>query len=385
MAIPLVDVAWQHGQVRPEIDQAFDQILTNTNSDSSELVKALEADIAHYLGAGIHTVGVQSGRAAEFLILKALGIGPGDEVITVANSDIATTAAISQTGARFILVDVDADSHNLDPTQIETAITARTRAIVPVHMYGLPVQMEAIRVIAQRHKLCIIEDATLALGAEYQGAKVGTLGDAAFFSFAPRKVIGGTSNGGLVVTHDSKLAGQVRALKGYGKDPKRAEAPIAQRQLDAKIENIVEGYNLKLDDIQAAVIRAKLAHLEEWATLRQAVADRYTQQLTSVPGVSVPQVPKHSRHAWRNYVITIPDRDAVRSRLHEKGIATAVLYTPPVHLTPVYDQLGLGPGNFPVAEALAKKLLCLPMYPGMSNEQVDEVVSALAETLQEVG
>jgi dTDP-4-amino-4,6-dideoxygalactose transaminase len=379
VGIPLVDVAWQHAQVRAEIDRALDRLLVDVHCDGAEFVAAVETTIARRLGAGTCAVGVQSGLAAEFLILKALGIGPGDEVITVPNSDLATTAAISHAGARFVLVDVDPRTYNLDPARIEAAITPRTRAIVPVHMYGLPAEMDAVAAVAGRYGLAVVEDATLALGASYRGAPVGVLGDAAFLSFAPRKVLGGTGNGGLVTTRNPDLAARVRLLKGYGLDPARGEAPVGQRQTAAGFEHVAEGHNLKLDPLQAAVIGAKLTRLDAWAARRQAIADRYDRHLMGIPDVRLPVVPPHTCHAWRNYVVRVPERDAVRARLAERGIATSVLYVPPVHLQPVYRRLGLGPGSFPNAEAAARELLCLPIHPGLTDAQVDEVVLALTE------
>lgn len=377
MAIPLTDVAWQHRHVRAEIDLALDRILTDTHADGAPLVAELEAAIARRLGEGSHVVAVQSGLAAQFLILKALGIGPGDEVITVPNSDIATTAAISHTGARFVLVDVDPRTHNLDPNLIEAAITTRTRAIVPVHMYGLPAAMDEITAVARLHGLAVIEDATLALGARYGDAEVGTLGDAAFFSFAPRKVLGGTGRGGLVAARDPDLAARVRLLKGYGLDPARGEAPIRERQQHAGLDHLAEGFNLQLNPMEAAVISAKLTRADEWAAKRQAAADRYALRLSGVSGITLPHVPPGVVHAWRNYVVRVPKRDRVRAALHERGIAAAVLYTPPIHLQAVYRGLGLGMGSFPVAEALARDLLCLPMHPGLSDADVDEVAATL--------
>lgn len=381
MRIPLVDVAWQHEQVREAIDRALDQLLSDPTCDGSEFVRELESAFAHRLGTDVHAVSVQSGLAAEFLLLKALGIGSGDEVITVPNSDIATTAAISHTGARFVLVDIDPQTHNIDPARIEATITPRTRAIVPVHMYGLPAEMDAIRALGRRHGLKVIEDATLALGAEYRGAPAGALGDAAFFSFAPRKVLGGLGNGGMVTTRDPELAQRVRLLKGYGLDPARGEAPIAQRQRQAGFEHLVEGYNLKLDSVQAAVIAAKLARLDDWRDRRQTVADRYSERLAALPEVKPPYVPGYTRHAWRNYVVTVRERDRVRARLQDRGVTTAVLYIPPVHLQPVYRHLGLGPGLFPNAEAVSQRLLCLPMHPGLTQLEVDQVVDALGESI----
>lgn len=389
MQIPLVDVAWQHQRVRATLDRVFDQMLTDPTCDGAVFCKQLEADFVTYFGKStaasgsstVYAVSVQSGRAAQFLTLKALGIGPGDEVITVPNSDMATTAAISHTGASLVFVDVDAQTHNMDPTLLEAACTPRTRAIVPVHMYGLPAQMDAICEIAKRHDLFVVEDATLALGAEYQGQKVGLLGDAGFFSFAPRKVIGGIGNGGMVITKDAKLAREIGLLKGYGLPPERGEAPIAQRHLYVGLANESEGYNLKMDGIQAAIVSAKFAHLDEWANLRQVVADHYNADLATIPDLQSPVVPSGVRHGWRNYTIAVPHRNEVQQHLRNQGVTAATLYIPPVHLQPVYRHLGLGPGSFPVAEALAQTLLCLPIYPGMPPEQVDAVVSSIREGL----
>jgi dTDP-4-amino-4,6-dideoxygalactose transaminase len=378
VAIPLTDVAWQHRQVRADIDLAIDRILTDIHADGAELIAALEATMALRLGEAVHAIAVQSGLAAEFLLLKGLGIGPGDEVITVPNSDIATTAAISHTGARFVLVDVDACTHNLDPNLIEAAITPRTRAIVPVHMYGLPAAMDEINDVGRRHGLHVVEDATLALGAMYRGAEVGSLGDAAFFSFAPRKVLGGTGRGGLAATRDADLAARVRLLKGYGLDPGKGDAPISQRQWHAGLDHLAEGFNLQLNPMEAAVVNAKLAQANTWAARRQAIADRYAELLADIPVIVAPEIPPGLQHAWRNYVVRVPHRVRVRTRLRERGIATGVLYTPPIHLQTIYRGLGLGPGSFPVAEALARDLLCLPMHPGLTDEQVDTVVAALA-------
>jgi dTDP-4-amino-4,6-dideoxygalactose transaminase len=381
--IPLVDLAWQHRQIRAELNQAFVQLVEDAVCDGVAFCHRLEAEMRQYAGPEFHAVSVQSGSAAEFLALKALGIGPGDEVITVPNSDMATTAAISHSGAAFVLVDIDPQTHNIDPAQIESAITPRTRAILPVHMYGLPAPMDAIGAIAQAHGLCVVEDATLALGASYRGKKVGVWGDAAFFSFAPRKVIGGMGNGGMVLTRHADVAYRVRLLKGYGQDPSFGERPIVDRLLASGAESLAEGYNLKMDPLHAAVTSAKFAYLEAWAALRQKAADTYAERLTVVAGVRPPMVPSHSRHAWRNYVVTVPaeQRPAVRAHLQACGIDSTILYTPPVHLQPVYRRLGLGPGSFPAAEAVAGRLLGLPMHPGLCSGEIDAVVAALGDVL----
>jgi dTDP-4-amino-4,6-dideoxygalactose transaminase len=388
MQIPLVDLSWQHRQVRTELDRAFDRILTDPTYDDLRYARELEAVLAGYFDVPDGCViTVQSGSSAQFLALKALGLGPGDEVITVPNSDLPTTASISHTGAGFRLVDVDAGTHNMDPSLIEAAITSRTRAIVPVHMFGLPAAMDEISAVAARHKLWVVEDATLALGAEYRDVKAGLWGDIAFFSFAPRKVIGGLSNGGMVVTRDPVLARRVRLLRGYGLDPASGERPIHERHLDGGLANLVEGHNLKMDGTQAAVVLAKLPYLDAWSDLRHAIAERYTELLADLPDVNLPAVPVEGRHAWRNYVIQVPPkkRARLRSSMAARGVTTATLYAPPVHLQPVYQELKLGPGSYPVAEALANSLLALPIYPGLEAERVAYVVNALREGMAGVG
>jgi dTDP-4-amino-4,6-dideoxygalactose transaminase len=252
-------------------------------------------------------------------------------------------------------------------------------------MYGLPAELDPINDIARRHNLLVIEDATLALGASYRDRPAGTLGDAAFFSFAPRKVIGGAGNGGMVVTADADLARGVRLLRAYGLDPERGEMPAAWRQSAPGADHLAEGYNLKLDGMQAAIVGEKLRCLEDWQTRRQAAADDYTARLAGVDTVAPPVVPAHLRHAWRNYVVQVPERDRIRAIMREQGVATAVLYTPPVHLQSVYRGLGYAAGDFPRAEAVAKKLLALPMHPGLDKSQTTHVVDALVTALDRIG
>lgn len=382
--IPLTDVAWQHAQVRAEIDAGIDALLTDPNCDGLPFVKALEASVAAYHGEGVHAIGVQSGTAAEFLLLRAHGIGPGDEVITVPNSDLATNAAISHTGARQVLVDVQEVGCSIDPDAVEAAITPATRAIVPVHMHGIPAPMPALRSIAERHGLLLLEDATLALGARCGGEQVGVMGDGGFVSFAPRKVIGGTGNGGMVLTRDASVAQRVRLLRGYGQDPSVMDLPITQRQVLGGQGHVAEGYNLKLDGIQALVVLAKFRRLDAWRALRAEAAARYDELLAGTPGLGLPQVAAGDESAWRNYTVRSADRDGLRAHLDASGIASGTLYAPPVHLQPVYASLGYGPGSFPVAERLAAELLNLPMFPGITTQQqarVADAVRAHQETL----
>jgi dTDP-4-amino-4,6-dideoxygalactose transaminase len=373
--IPVFDATVQHRRLLPELEAAVREVLLNGQSDVVPQVTGLEQEISGFLG-GCHAIGVQSGTAAMFLALKAIGLEPGDEVITAPNSDMATTSTVTHVGGRFVLCDVEPKTMNIDPALIEQHITPRTRAILPVHLYGHPAEMGPILEIARRHGLIVIEDATLALGATYDGQLAGLMGLAGCFSFAAHKVIGGAGNGGMVVTRDDEMALNVRLLRGYGQHPARQElAPEDRHRID-RLEHLVEGYNLRLDSLQAAILRVKLRRLPEWQVERQALADRYARRFAGTP-VRAPSVRAGCTHAWRNYVVLVPGRDDVRAFLRSRGIATNALYIPPVHLQPVYAHLHLGVGSFPVAERLAEQLLGLPLYPGLPPEQVDEVADAV--------
>lgn len=373
-AIPLTDVAWQHREVRAEIDAAFQTLTTDPTCDGAAFAHALERAFEERFGAPWIAVTAQSGLAAQALLLRAWGIGPGDEVVTAPNSDLATTAAISHVGARFVLADVAPGTFHLDPEAAARAITPRTKALLPVHMYGQPAAMAALRALADAHGLLLLEDAALALGASADGAPAGTFGDGAFFSFAPRKVMGGLGNGGLALVKDAHVARRMRLLRGYGLDPDVQDLPIAERHLLPGQVHVAEGYNLKIDGLNAAVVHAKFRQLDTWGALRGAVADRYDAALADVPGLERPGRLDGTVSAWRNYTILIDGRDALRAHLRARAITSSVLYAPPVHLQPVYADLRLGgPGTFPVAEAQAPRILCLPIYPGMTDEQVDRV------------
>jgi dTDP-4-amino-4,6-dideoxygalactose transaminase len=380
--IPLTDVAWQHRQVRDEIQAAFDRLLDDPTCDGTPFVDELEALLSDHFGPPWHVVTAQSGVAAQTLLLRALDIGPGDEVITIPNSDLSTTAAISQVGATFVLVDVAEGGFQIDPAAAERAITPRTKAILPVHMYGTPAPMPALQRIAKAHDLRLIEDAALGLGAELDGARAGTFGDGAFFSFAPRKILGGIGNGGMALVEDPAVAHRVRELRGYGLDPEVQDLPIAERHLRPGLHHVAEGYNLRLDGIQAAIVSAKVRRLEAWAELRCEVADRYDERFAGVAGIETPVIPAGARPAWRNYTVLLDDRDGLRHHLYDRGITTGTLYAPPVHLQPVYAHLGIGPGSFPVAEAQAKRNLCLPIYPGLERAQVDRIADEVIAFLR---
>ena len=374
MRIPLTDVSWQHRTLHDEINAAVWRLLDEQTCDGGVQLLEMEAALGAWLG-GVKAAGVQSGTAGIFLALKALGIGPGDEVITIPNSDLPTTAAVSHTGARFVLVDVEPRAFTIDVARIEAAITPRTKAIMPVHLYGHPADMDAVLEIAGRHGLFVVEDACLALGAEYKGRWCGTMGHMGAYSFAPRKMLGGAGNGGAVVTSDPELDHRLRLLRGYGLSQALTEMPIGSRLQQPTLPHEVEGYNLRLDGMNAAIVNVKLPHLHDWLAHRRAVADRYAGHFRGT-AVTAPVTLPGCRHSFRNYAVQLPHREAVRAHLRERGIVTSALYAPPVHLQPVYRHLGLGPGSFPVAEALAERILCLPMYPGLPMESVDEIAGA---------
>ena len=374
--IPYFDEKWQNRVLEREIETALRPIAFGRPGDEVEapdtLVEGLVADL---LGGG-EAVGVQSASAGLFLALTALGIGPGDEVITAPNSDISTTAAISHARARFVLADIEPDTFNLDAVSVEARITPQTRALVVVHLYGHPADMAPLLALARRHRLAVVEDAALALGARYRGDPVGLLGDVGVFSFSPRKVVGALDGGGMVVTRDAALARRVRLLAGYGQDPDADRLMATGRGSPGPLRHLAEGYNLRLGAVDAAVVRLKLPHLAEWQASRVRVADRYRARFVGTPVVP-PVVRDGCTHAFRNYVVRVAARDRVRAVLAEQGIETRVYYVPPVHHQPVYQHLGLGPGSLPCAERAAEELLCLPMYPGIPEEHTDLVADAL--------
>jgi dTDP-4-amino-4,6-dideoxygalactose transaminase len=310
-----------------------------------------------------------------FLALRALGIGPGDEVITVPNTDISTVAAISHAGATPVLVDVEEETHDIDPDAVERALTVRTKAIVAVHLYGLPADVCRLSSL----DVALVEDAALAWGATVDGRRVGGLGRVGCFSFAPHKILGAYGDGGLVTTSDPDLARAVRLLAGYG-EPFRE----AMQGPDGRLTLVAEGYHSHLDLLQAAVLRVKLQHVDGWIEARQARARLYDELLAG-SAVRTPSVPDGRTHVYRSYVVRLPgERERVRARLAERGIETLLLYVPPLHLQPIYRSLGLGPGSFPVAESLADDLLCLPLYPELPEESVrtvaDELLAAVEGT-----
>jgi dTDP-4-amino-4,6-dideoxygalactose transaminase len=359
--VPFVDLAAQQDALRDELVWTAGRMLERTDWILGEEVEAFEREFATYCGA-THAVGTDSGLSALELILRGYGIGDGDEVITVANTFVATALAIAHTGARPVLVDMRPDTYNIDADAVAAAVTDRTRAIVAVHLYGQPADMAALQAAASRHGLHLIEDAAQAHGARYRGRRVGSLADAAAFSFYPAKNLGAFGDGGAVVTDDDELADAVRILRNYG-----------QR---AKHDHVARGFNRRLDTFQAAFLRVKLRHLDDWNDRRRAHARRYTEALAH-DGVVTPTVADGVEPVWHLYVVQSEDRGQLRAALARAGIQTGIHYPIPIHRQEAFADLGYPAGTFPWTERAAERILSLPMYPELDARIIDEVVAAL--------
>ena len=365
MKIPFVDLGAQHRELETELRAAVQRVFQRSAFILGPEVDRFEAEFASYLNA-TSCVAVSSGTAALHLALHALGIGPGAEVITVPNTFIATAEAISAVGARPVFVDVDPIAYTMDPTLVERAITARTRAILPVHLYGQPADLGPLMAIARRHNLTIIEDACQAHGAEYKGRKAGTLGTAGCFSFYPSKNLGGCGEGGAVVTSDAELAERIRLLRNHGSI--------------SKYEHRFPGYNFRMEGLQGAFLAVKLKYLDKWNERRRMLAKHYDQLLAG-SAVVTPTEMAYAKHVYHLYVIQAENREALRQHLAEQGIETGLHYPIPLHLQEAYRSLGYRRGDFPVAERLAERALSLPMYPDLTFEAVEHVASPILESL----
>lgn len=357
MRIPFVDLRAQYAALRPEVDDAMARVVESCQFVGGSAVKSFEENFANF-SAGAYAVGTSSGTSAIHLGLVGLGIGSGDEVITACNTFIATTEAITHSGAKPVLIDVEDDTQLIDPAKIEAAITPRTKAIVPVHLYGQPANMDAIRRIASKHSLKILADACQAHGADIDGDRSNVLGDLTAYSFYPGKNLGAYGDAGAVVTDDLKTAKLLRALADHGSSE--------------KYHHFAEGWNYRLDGIQGAVLDVKLKYLDEWTDKRRHNAARYDAAFDGTPVRPVTAVAGR-RHVYHLYVVRVADRDGLGRVLGEKGIASGIHYPIPLHLQPAYKYLGLGPGSFPVAEKSVSEIISLPMYPELTDEMVDEV------------
>ncbi len=361
--IPLVDLTAQYAAIQPGVDAAIQRVIATTSFIMGPDVAAFETEFAEFCGAS-HCVGVSSGTAALELTLRALGVGPGDEVITVAHTFIATAEAISAVGARPIFVDILPDTYNMDPVAMAAAVTPATRVVIPVHIYGQPADMTAITAVARGHGLTVIEDAAQAHGASWEGAFTGTLADAACFSFYPGKNLGAYGDAGAVVTNHAALAEQIALLRNHGRRDKYFHEQI--------------GFGHRIDTIQAAVLRAKLPFLTEWTDRRRQLAARYNALLADLD-LTRPVVDGRADSAWHLYVVRTPERDALLEHLLSRGIGAGVHYPIPLHEQPAYAHLGYVGEDLPVTAAVAATCLSLPLYPEMTHVQQDRVVAAVAE------
>ncbi len=362
MNIPFVDLKTQYENIRDEIDPAIQEVVSSGWFVGGPRLKAFEEQFATFCRAQ-HAIGVSSGTAALHVAMVAAGIGAGDEVITVPNTFIATTEAITLSGARPVFVDIDPESCNIDAGLIEAAITPRTKAIMPVHLYGQPADMDPILEIARQHDLAVIEDACQAHGAEYKGKKVGALGDIGCFSFYPGKNLGAYGDGGMVVTNDAALAETVRMLSNHGQKEKNRHPR--------------EGFNYRLDAVQAAVLGVKLKHLEQWNARRRDHARLYDELLAGLD-VKTPVEKGFAKHVFHLYIIRLDRRDELAEHLASRGVSVGFHYPVALHQQEAYAGLGYKPGSFPEAEACAAQVLSLPMFPELTESQIRYAAEAIA-------
>jgi len=358
-AVPFVDLRAQLARIRPEIDETVARVLGTCAFVGGEEVRELEREFAAFCGAA-HACAVANGTDALHLALRAYGVGPGDEVVTVANTFIATGEAVLLAGARPVFVDVDPATHTLDPARLEAAITPRAKLILPVHLYGHPADMTAIGEVADRHGLPVLEDAAQAHGAEWRGRRAGGLGHAACFSFYPTKNLGACGDAGMVTSSDAGFIARVRQIANHGAGAHR-------------YDNVVLGTNSRLDALQAAILRVKLRHLEHWNGERRERAEAYSRALDGAPGIVSPREREGARSAWHLYTVRLAERDALAAHLQAHGIGTAVHYPRPIHLQPAMATAGGRPGDLPVSEALSREVLCLPLYAELPLADVERV------------
>ena len=368
MNIPFVDLKSQYQSLKPELDRVIAQVLSETAFISGRYAAAFENSFAEYIGTK-HCVAVANGTDAIEIALRALGMGPGDEVLVPANTFLATAEGVTNIGAGVVFVDNDANTYNIDPSLIEAKITPRTKAIIVVHLYGLPAEMDEILAVANKHGLKVVEDCAQAHGATYRGQKVGTFGDVATFSFYPSKNLGAFGDAGAIVTNSGETADRARLIANHGQA--------------AKNHHTIVGRNSRMDGIQAAVLSVKLPQLDGWLNARRSNANKYNEMLAGT-GIIVPSEADHTRHTYHLYVVRVDDRDAVQARLGEAGIETGIHYPTAVPFMEAYADLGHTPVDFPVAYSQMGQLLSLPMYAELSEEQIGEVCRTLKSAISRV-
>ncbi len=362
--IPFLDLKAQYHAIKPEIDAAVLRVLESGSYVLGEEVAAFEREFAAYCGTA-HAVGVNTGTSALHLAMLAAGVGPGDEVITTPFTFVATVAAIRYIGARPVLVDIEPATMNLSPRKLEQAITPRTKAIVPVHLYGQMADMDPILAIAGAYGIPVIEDACQAHGARYKGKRAGSMGLSGCFSFYPCKNLGAYGEGGMVVSDDEEQANRIRMMRDWG-----------QQQ---RYHHVIAGFNYRLEAMQGAILRVKLRHLEDWTERRRARARQYARLLADAP-VRIPREAPGRRHVWHVYAIRTPDRGALQAMLEREGVRTGLHYPIPVHLQPGHADLGYAAGDFPASEMAARTVLSLPIFPEMTPRQVETVAQLVNQS-----
>ncbi len=365
--IPLMDMVAQYHSIKPEIDQAISEVMEKGHFILGPNVAALEKEVAAYLGIK-HGVGVASGTDALILAMRALGIGAGDEVIVPSYTFFATAEAVLLVGATPVLVDVEPENYSIDIDQIASKITTKTKAIIPVHLYGHPANMTAVMDIARKHNLKVIEDNAQAFGAEHRGQKTGSFGDVSCLSFFPSKNLGGCGDGGMIVTNDDDVADRVRMLRTHGWKKKYFPEVV--------------GYNSRLDELQAAILRVKLRHIDDWNNRRRELAEIYRQRLAGAP-VTVPNDGADAHHVYHLFIIEVEERTRFEQQLKEQGIPTSIYYPQPLHLNEPLKHLGYKAGDFPVSERASERTISIPFYPEISDEQIARVMEVVNEAVSE--
>ncbi|MBF2067427.1 MAG: DegT/DnrJ/EryC1/StrS family aminotransferase [Calothrix sp. C42_A2020_038] len=367
-SVPAFDNKQQYAAIEAEVSAAVLEVLSSGRYIGGPVIDQFEQAFAKYHGVS-NCIACNSGTDALYLALRALGIDKGDEVITTPFTFIATSEVVSAVGAKPVFVDIDAGTYNLNVEQVAAAITSKTKAIIPVHLFGQPVNMTALMEIANGDQIPVIEDCAQSTGAEWSEQKVGSIGHIGCFSFYPTKNLGGCGDGGAITTNDPELAARMRIIKNHGQSNQYYYSEV--------------GVNSRLDTIQAVILNIKLRYLDDWNTKRKVIASRYSQFLSKVPGIIIPQELPGGKSVWNQYTIRILDhkREIVRKKLQDMGVNTMIYYPMPLHLQPVYQELGYKQGQLPISEQLSKEVTSLPMFPELSLEQQDQVIYAIKEAM----
>ena len=369
MNVQFIDFTEQHEAIKHQVDTGFKSVFKKGDFILGEEARAFEQEFAKFCQVQ-YAVGVNSGTDALYLAMSALDIGTGDEVILPSFTFIATALCVSYTGAKPVFVDIEKDTYNIDPKALEKAVTKKTKAIIPVHIYGQSADMDEINSIAKKYRLKVVEDAAQAHGATYQGKRIGSLGDIACFSFYPTKSLGAFGDAGMIVTNNKDVYEQALMLRDYGRQ--------------GRYEHKIKGYNSRLDTLQAVVLSAKLKYLDEWNRMRNAHAEHYNRLLKDVKGIQTPFLKKDRIHVYQTYAVRINNRDKIADEMKKRGISVLVHYPIPLHLQEAYKELKYKVGDFPVSEQIAKEILSLPMYPHLKKEQIEYVCETLKELVGKV-